>query len=253
MRSQTASPSAIVGRSLLVIQDARTIEQLKDVIEQFAITADVCPDPWTAASLINTRKYEAIVVDMTLGEAVAELLERVRHSPSNQNSVTFALAASDELLPSRVGSHFFLRKPLNESSIKTTLRAALGLIIRDYRRYFRCPASVPVVLSPEQGEPIRCEMMNISEGGMAVTAAPECHPGTQVTARFALPDEAMAFALRAEVCWCDQKGRIGLHFEGVSEDEKERLQAWLSKRIEEGIPEAVARLFKNQDRARPGL
>jgi hypothetical protein len=72
-------------------------------------------------------------------------------------------------------------------------------------------------------------------------------------ARFGLPDEAMAFALPAEVCWCDQKGHIGLHFEGVSEDQKQRLQAWLSKRIEEGIPEPVARLFKNLDPARPGL
>jgi DNA-binding response OmpR family regulator len=253
MRSQTASPSAIVGRSLLVSRDPVTIEQLKVVIEQFAITADVCPDPSTAASLINTRKYEAIVVDMTLGKPGAELLERVRHSPSNQNSVTFALAASDELLPSRVGSHFFLRKPLNESSIKTALRAALGLIIRDYRRYFRCPASVPVVLSQQQGEPIRCEMMNISEGGMAVTAALEFHPGTVVTAEFALPDEPAAFTLRTEVCWCDQKGRIGLHFEGAPDDQKQRLQAWLSKRIEQGIPEPVARLFQNVDSARPGL
>jgi DNA-binding response OmpR family regulator len=253
MSSQAASSCSIVGRSLLVSRDPGIIEQLKAALEQFAITADVCPDPFTAASLINTRKYEAIMVDMSLGKPVAELFERVRHSPSNQNSVTFALAASDELLPSGVGSHFLLRKPLSESSIKTTLRAALGLIIRDYRRYFRCPASVPVVFSREQGETIGCEMMNISEGGMAVTAALELHPGTVLTAEFALPDEPTAFALRAEVCWCDQKGRIGLHFEVVPDDQKQRLQAWLSKRIEEGIPEPVARLFQTPDPARPGL
>jgi hypothetical protein len=253
MSSQAASPRSIVGRSLLVSRDPGIIEQLKAAMEQFAITADVCPHPSRAASLINIRKYEAIVVDMALGEPVAELLARVRHSPSNQNSVTFALTACDELLPSRVETRFHLRKPLSERSINTTLRVALGLIIRDYRRYFRCPASGPVVLSREQGSPLGCEMMNISEGGMAVTAALEFHPGTVVTAEFALADELTAFRLRAEVCWSDQKGRIGLQFKGMPDDQRQGLQAWLSKRIEEGIPEPIARLFQNPDHpARPG-
>lgn len=247
MNSGAASHShSVVGRSLLVTQDADLVEQVRAGLERFAITADACPDPSIAASLINTRKYEAIVVDMALGQEGAEVLGRVRCSPSNQNSVTFALAATDEPLPGSVGSHFIIPKPLTESSLNTTLRAALGLIIRDYRRYFRCPLTVPVLVQTGNGDFIACQMVNISEGGLAFSTQVEFHPGAPVAVEFELPAETEKFTFRGEVCWCDKKGRVGLHFESVPEEQKERLQAWLSRKIEEGIPEPVARLFQKQ-------
>lgn len=60
-------------------------------MQRFAIAAEVCADLPTAAKLINTRKFEAIVVDLGLGEQSMQVLEHVRLSPSNQSSVTFAV------------------------------------------------------------------------------------------------------------------------------------------------------------------
>jgi hypothetical protein len=60
--------SSAEGRSLLVTRDAIILGQLKLGLQKFAISVDVCPDAVTAASLINTRKFEAIIVDLTLGE-----------------------------------------------------------------------------------------------------------------------------------------------------------------------------------------
>lgn len=237
------SPS-IVGRSLLVTNDIVILEQLKIAIQQFAISVDTCPDAITAAGLINTRKFEAILVDLAAGERVTEVLERVRVSPSNQNSITFGIVGPGEDSGRKPQCNFVIHKPLNEGAMISTLRAALGLIIHDYRRYFRCPVIVPVVMSVGNDETIDCEMMNISEGGLAVKTVAELSPGMTVRTNFVLPGEVASFELHGEICWCDKRSRAGLHFRSMSEDQKRRLQVWLSRRIEESIPQPVARLFQ---------
>lgn len=244
--------SSVVGRSLVVTNDALILEQLKLGLTKFAISVDSCSDVLTAESLINTRKFEAIVLDLALGERVRGTLERIRTSPSNQNSITFALVGPGDGSKWRPECNFVVRKPLDENAVLNTLRAALGLIIHDYRRYFRCPLIVPVVMSMEKGQKVNCEMMNISEGGLAVTTVAELHPGTMVRTEFLLPGETIGFDLQAEICWCDKNSRAGLHFHGVSEDQQRRLQGWLSRKIEDGIPEAVAQFFHQHSKRLDG-
>lgn len=241
--------SPIVGRSLLVTDDPAVVDRLNSFMQQFAISVDSCADPATAASLINTRKFEAIVVDLALGERVTDVLARVRLSPSNRNSVTFALLGAGEEPGSQLDTNFVLHKPLTENSVTATLKAALGLIIRDYRRYFRCPAAASVTICTDKDEAISGDMINISEGGMAIMTPVELIPGKMVKTIFGLPAEPDRFELAGEICWCDKKGRAGVHFQSVPEDQKQRLQAWLSRKIEEGIPEPVARWFQNHSGA----
>ncbi len=218
--------------------------QLIRAMQQFAIAVDVCTNPPTAATLIHTRKFEAIVVDLALGGQVANVLERIRLSPSNSNCVTFAVVDSAPSADLRIHPNFVIPKPLDEKLVGSVLKAALGLIIRDYRRYFRCPLAVPVLIHIDSKAQIPCEMMNISEGGLAVTTTVTFDPGAAVKAKFTLPNESTAFDIDAEICWCDKKGRAGLHFRSVLPDQQALLQDWLSRKIEQGIPEPVARLFR---------
>lgn len=238
------SPPTIVGRCLLVSNDSSTIDHITASLQQFAISAVVCPDSLTAVTLINTRKFEAVVVDFALGQHMTDILERVRLSPSNQNSVTFALVNPTEESYLQIQPNFVIRKPLVAQEIGSTLKAALGLVIRDYRRYFRCPVTVPVRIWIDNKAQVDCEMMNVSEGGLAVATPVRFTPGVAVRIDFALPGEPVKFEMEAEICWCDTKGRAGLHFRSVSEKNSLLLQAWLSRRLEEGIPEPVARLFR---------
>lgn len=245
----------IVGRSLLVSNDSSVVQQLTANLQQFAISADVCPDPIKAFNLINTRKFEAVIVDLALGEQIGNLLERVRLSPSNENSVTFALVSSDEESYLQVQPNFLIRKPLTDDEVGSTLKAALGLVIRDYRRYFRCPVTVPVLIRIDNKAEIFCEMMNVSEGGLAVATPVTFTPGAVVCAEFALPGESAVFEMDAEICWCNHKGHAGLQFRSVPQEKSVVLQAWLSRKIEESIPEPVARLFQKRggtpDASRP--
>lgn len=229
---------------MLVSNDPSVVGQLISGMQQFAIAADVCPDLPTATSLINTRKFEAIVVDLALGEQVIHVLERIRFSPSNRNSVTFAIVDSGSGADLKIQPNFVIPKPLTENLIGSVLKAALGLIIRDYRRYFRCPVAVPVLIRIDGIVQIPCEMMNISEGGLALNTRVTFDPGAPVKAEFSLPGEPSAFDIDAEICWCDKKGRAGVQFRTFSPEQKVRLQDWLSRRIEQGIPEPIARFFQ---------
>jgi hypothetical protein len=85
----------------------------------------------------------------SVGAQARAFLQKVRHSPSNRTSVMFAISDSDAetTVALKEGSNFVVRIPLTESSINQNLRAAYGLILREHRRYFRCPVEVPVTLS----------------------------------------------------------------------------------------------------------
>jgi len=213
-------------------------------MRQFAIAVETCTDLPTVAALIHTRKFEAIIVDLALGAQVAQIIERVRLSPSNSNCVTFGVldsAAGEDL---KIQPNFLIAKPVDEQLVGGVFKAALGLIIRDYRRYFRCPLAVPVLVHIDGKAQIPCEMNNISEGGLAITTTVTFDPGATVKVEFALPNEPTTFNIDAEICWCDKKGRAGLHFRTVLPCQQALLQDWLSRKIEQGIPEPVARLFR---------
>jgi hypothetical protein len=245
-----ASPGAplpIVGRALLVSNDSVTARQLALGMEHFAMTADVCADPATAVGLINTRKFEAIVVDCTFGEQVAQVLERVRVSPSNQNAVTFALVNSSERRNPGVETNFVMEKPLDDGAVERTMKVALGLIIREYRRYVRCPVTVPVAIQLENAEGLVCQTLNISEGGMSIHTSMALKPGAGARVRFVLPGGPAAFDLETEICWCDNKGRAGLHFDSVPLEQQAILQGWLSRKIEQVLPDTVAKLFQKRE------
>lgn len=245
LKSQAAASAIppIVGRALVLSNDATVIEPLIRALQQFAIAAEICSEAPKAATLVNTRKFEAIIVDRALGDRV-DVLERIRISPSNGNSVTFAVVDSATERDLEIQPNFVIPKPLDEKRVGSILKAALGLIIRDYRRYFRCPVAVPVLIHIDSKAQIPCEMMNLSEDGLAVTTTVLFNPGATVKLTFTLPTEATAFDIDAEICWCDKKGRVGLHFRSVLPDQQALLQDWLSRKIEQGIPEPVARLFQ---------
>jgi PilZ domain-containing protein len=168
----------IVGRALLVSNEPTVVVQLTNGMQQFAIAVDVCPDLLTAVGFINTRKFEVIVVDFGLGDQAVHIFERIRLSPSNGNSVTFAIMDSRSREDLEIQPTFVLSKPLTEALLGSVLKPALGLIIRDYRRYFRCPVTIPVLLRIDGKAQIPCEMINISEGGLAVKTSATFNPGS---------------------------------------------------------------------------
>ncbi len=125
----------------------------------------------------NRQKFDAVIVDLQLGEQSGLILDEVHLSPSNRTAVTFAISGNDaEGAAFRKRSEFIFERPLSAKSIRSTLKPVYGLILRERRRYFRCPVSIPVLLLRRAQPEVHCNSVNISEGGMALSTSVSLEP-----------------------------------------------------------------------------
>ncbi len=235
-----------VGLALLVSTDPVAIQQFSCALQELCISPDVCQEVPAAFGLLNRRKFDAVIVDLQLGEQAGLILDGVRLSPSNRTAVTFAISGSDaEDTAFRKRSEFVFERPLSTESIHNTLKPAYGLILRERRRYFRCPISMPVVILRQTMPEVHCQSVNISEGGMAVSTFVPLIAGEDVQVRFTLPGHIIPFSLESRVCWW-KTGHLGIRFTFLSQVQKSELQTWLSRKLEQILPEGVAGEFRKQ-------
>ena len=68
--TSTAGTGAAMGRVLLVCEDAAAVQQLAEGMQQFAITTEVCANVGMALGLLNRKKFEAVIVDFGLAQAL---------------------------------------------------------------------------------------------------------------------------------------------------------------------------------------
>lgn len=248
MSAPAASPvvSPFSGQALLVSGDLEAIQQITGALQRFALSLQICPDLESAAHFLSTRKFNAIIVDLAFDQQLSKLLALMRSTPSNQNAITFAIVDSRTRSESQIAPNFVMQKPLASALVASTLKAALGSIIRNYRRYFRYPIKVPASITVAGSTSAPCELMNISEGGVALNLCPGLELGVRVIARFKLPDMADEFNVEAIVSWSDGKCRAGLQFCELPIEEKTQLQTWLSKKIEDSFPDSLMRLYQKK-------
>ena len=239
------APTVSICIALLVSKDAVAIEPISESMRQLAISTAVCSEVSIAPLLLNHRKFGATIVDLSLGEQARAFLEKVRNSPSNRTSVMFAISDSDAETADafKGGSNFVFRRPLTESSINQNVRAAYGLILREHRRYFRCPVDVPVTLHCLGMTEVRAQVVNISEGGIAIITTALLKPGIEARVELTLPGHESPFAAESTVCWC-REGQMGLQFISLSEETSAELGEWLSRSLEKSLPESVACNFR---------
>jgi len=237
-----------IGLALLVSADPTTIQQFSLALRDLSISPDACQDAVSASLLLKTRKFDAVIVDLQLGGQSAQILDEVRRSSSNRTAVTFGISDNDADATTafRHKSQFVFDRPLSPQSIHKTLKPAYGLILRERRRYFRYAVSMPVILQRESGEEIRCNSVNISGGGMALSTQAPLLPGERVRIQFTLPDHEAPFLAESTLCW-SKTGSLGVRFVVVSDERKSDLQTWLSAKLEETLPESVAKQFRKAE------
>ena len=234
--------SASMGRVLLVCDDSIAIQHLAEGMRQLAIATEVCVEVGMALRLLNRKKFEAVIIDLGLTEA-DQVLGQVRLSPSNRTAVTFAITDAGKPAKAQIQANFVMEKPLSTDSVGRTLKAAFGLIVRERRRSFRCPTEISATLVTKADE-VNCRLVNISEGGLALTGSPVLKAGTQVSVLFMLPGQSPHFRIEAEICWRDENGRAGLRSLMIPSEQRPVLQRWLAAKLEEDLPESVAHQFR---------
>jgi c-di-GMP-binding flagellar brake protein YcgR len=119
------------------------------------------------------------------------------------------------------------------------------MVVRERRRYFRCPVEIPAFVRAQQPEDLLCQTVNISEGGIAIQAPVALDPDTPALVRFSLPGRTNQLFAETTVVWRDQAGLVGLQFQSLAAPQKSELQEWLARKLDETLPENVAALFRS--------
>ena len=241
------SASKLMGKALIVSEDAVTTQLLAGAMKELALSVEVCGKIADALDRVNHSKLEAAVIDLSLGNEAILFLERVRASASNRTAITFAITNNSAQTAAALkgGSGFTLQKPLTIESIRHTFKAAYGLIVRERRRYFRYPISVPAAAARKGQSEIFGKTINISEKGMALSTSTPLTPGAELKVQFSLPDPRLDLTADCKVCWHDDKGQVGLLFVFMASNLASELQAWLARKLEEQLPDAVTRRFQS--------
>jgi len=200
-----------------------------------------------AVGLLDRQKFEAVIVDLLLGEGALAIAEHLRLSRVNRTAVTFAITTGNGAQDSgaRPYSTFELQRPLSAASVSQILRAAYGLIVRERRRYFRCPIAVPILVRAQEPEEFLCQTVNISEGGVAVSTRTMPDSTVPAAVRFSLPERSSQLLAGTRVRWRGQGGLIGLEFQSMDSPQRSELQEWLARKLDETLPENVAVLFRS--------
>ncbi len=82
---------------------------------------------------------------------------------------------------------------------------------------------------------------------MALSMQVPMAPGENVRVQFTLPDHEAPVLAESTVCWL-KKGHLGIRFVSLADDHNSELQAWLSQKLEEILPEFVADQFRKAER-----
>jgi hypothetical protein len=236
-------PAAAAGTALLLCKDAPTRQLILESLHPLAILPEICEEGSVAASLLDKQKFEAIIVDLLLGDDALLVLRQLRFSRANRTAVTFAITTGEAA--ARPDSTFVLQRPLSAAAINQTLRAAFGMVVRERRRYFRCPVAIPAFVRARQPEDLLCQTVNISEGGIAIDAPAALEPNCSALVRFSLPGRTSQLFAETKVVWRGQSGMVGLEFQALPAPQKSELQEWLARKLDETLPENVAALFRS--------
>ena len=230
--------------SLLLSRDVEVVRVVRPTLEKLSIQVEICQEAKKASEILIAEKFDAVIVDCDDLPGGREVLQGLRATPSNKNSVTFAVLNGKKTTTQEafgMGVNFVLQKPINNLNAARCFQAALNFMERERRRYYRQPVKMPVRVVLDEKE-LQATSTNISEGGIALMSHQAIPKNGRPRLQFTLPQTGMVFEVDSEVAWADVKGHFGLRFHNVPQRSQEQLEQWLNEQIEEQVPRPKEKL-----------
>lgn len=233
-----------VATALIVAADTTTVVLLKQALQSVAISADTCERVQNCSKHVSCRRYEVSFIDFSLGAGTSSAIDAIRSGPSTRTTIIVAITANREQSNQAFASgvHFVIQQPISRSSVDGIIRAAFGLIVRERRRYFRCPIDVSVLGYRRTEGAWLGRTINISEGGLCIAAPILLIAGELLELEFKLPASSVEINVECDVQWSGEKGRAGLRFVSIHTDSKSDLQHWLAGQLDALLKPTLARV-----------
>jgi len=222
----------------LLSRDAEVFRVLRPTLEKLSIEVEICQEAKKASEILIAEKFDAVIVDCDDLPGGVEVLEGLRATPSNKNSVTFAIVNGKKTTTQEafgMGVNFVLHKPLSALNSTRCFNAALNFMLRERRRYFRHPIKMLVKMAIGEKE-LKATSTNISEGGIALLLHQALPKDAVPRLQFTLPGASQALEVEAEVAWADIKGYVGLRFLNIPASSQQLLEGWLNEQMEQQLP-----------------
>lgn len=218
---------------LVLSRDPEVVRVLRPAMERLSIKVQVPEAARSGHQILLSHKFDGVVIDCDDLEDGLGMLRDVRNAPSNHSSVAFAIVnkATPASQALKMGANFVLQKPIEPVNADRCFSAAIGLMMRERRRYFRVPVDMPVTLVFNEGQPTKSRATNLSEGGMAAEL-PVKFSSSIKKVHFILPGTNHSVETRAELAWADGSGRGGIKFVELPQLSKDHLEGWLLQHIE---------------------
>ncbi len=233
---------------LVLCDELKSLRVLCKAMDDAEMNRDICTELEEAASLLNHRKYEAVIVDCDGIEGGASFMHSIRRSASNRRVSVFALISGGNGVPESFdrGATFALTKPLSYDAVARSLRAAHDPMGQERRRSFRHPAEIPVELKRNGSGIVQCVSRNISDGGMGLRGANALQIRQEFEIRFRLPEDEHTLDGHCTVRWTDRAGNAGVSFVQLPAYDYRLLKQWISEQYEKVPPSLIVEVVKKK-------
>jgi len=218
--------------SLLLSRDQQCIAVLRSTLEKLSIRLEVCRGARSGHEILCSEKFDAVIIDCDDLEGGLETLQDLRKTPSNKNSVAFAILNGKSTTTRQafeMGANFVLQKPVSPINAMRCFSAAFGLMEREQRRYFRQPVQLPATVTFGSGQPFKVTATNVSDGGMAISFRGKLPKGRLSMVSFTLPGMSGPMEPKADLAWVDDSHRAGLRFRDMPTSSRQQLEKWISE------------------------
>lgn len=218
---------------LLCTTDRHVLRVVQPALETFAIRTEVCGEIALAMDVVNHRRLDAVIVDWNGEYNPTRVLRATRSSPWNSKSTILAMVDAGLEMHNalRAGANFLISKPSDTQGVSRCLRAAYGTILQQRRKVARCPVDIPVVAKFSEVGKVEARIIDLSVGGLALQCKQVAEVERQVSLSFLLPSSNILIHVAGKVVNADRKGRAGICFSFIPQDELNLLESWLAVQL----------------------
>jgi CheY-like chemotaxis protein len=227
-------------RALVVCPDDESAALITLVLSELGMASEHTASVTRAVELLDSRRFDVIILDYRADPSSAEFLTRLRQSRKNRGSMLIAVV--DGEFNARpvfgLGANFVLYRPLSSERTRISLRAARSLMRRERRRAPRIPIQETANVSYPGGPELSALLNDLSDGGTSLQTPNRIPPACKIYFEFSLPGQQQLVRLSGEVAWQDATGRTGIRFIDVPQSSRRLMQTWMQQNSPMGASES---------------
>jgi hypothetical protein len=213
--------------SMVVSRDWPEVSVLECILGGLHIRVDVESELERVSAKLAKSKVDALIVDCDL-EGTSKFLAGIK---TDLNTVPLLIigSANRRRELNAADATFIFEKPISVEQAVRKLSAARNLILNGRLRYHRHPLDLSVCVSYGRGKQIMADLLNLSQGGVAIRTDQTVNLPSTVSVAFRLPGSDVKLKSKGEVVW-NRGANTGIRFVDVTARKTRDLQLWLEKR-----------------------